>query len=161
MSKAPAHRLAAMTGLALAAATAVWWLGSTRLALDHGSDAGRSAVDTLHALVLVRALALAMLSVRAGALHGWRPGMAAGLGLIAPSWPVVMLAWSASSASVTRVALAESLLLAGSAALPLLGRGLRHVLRNAELAVVAGTGVGIALAASVWVTRGFWRLSLP
>ena len=53
MTEAPTHRLAAMTGLALAAAIAVWWLGSTRLALDHGADAGRSGADALHALLLI------------------------------------------------------------------------------------------------------------
>ena len=47
MSDAAARRLDAMTGLALAAAVAVWWLGSTRLALDHGSDASRCADDAL------------------------------------------------------------------------------------------------------------------
>ena len=36
-------------------------------------------------------------SVRVGALHGWRRGVTAGLGLIAPSWPFVALAWSAST----------------------------------------------------------------
>ena len=161
MSAASAHRLDAMTGLALAAATAVWWLGSTRLALDHGTDAGRCADDALQALLLVRVTALAMLSVRVGALRGWRPGVTAGLGLIAPSWPLVVLAWSAGTRLLTHVALAEVLLLAGSAALPLIGLGLRHSLRHAELAVVMGTAVGTALAALAWVTRGSWCMPLP
>ena len=54
---------------------AVWWLGSTRLALDHGTDASRCAADALYALLLVRGMALAVLSVRVGALRGWRPGV--------------------------------------------------------------------------------------
>jgi len=161
MSEAPARRLAAMTGLALAAAIAVWWLGSTRLALDHGTDAGRCADDALDALLLVRGTALAMLSVRVGALRGWRPGVAAGLGLIAPSWPVVVLAWSAGTRSVTHVALAEVVLLAGSIVLPLIGLGLHRLLQKAELAVIAGTVLGAALAASAWVTRGFWSMPSP
>jgi len=161
MNEALPHRLAAMTGLALAAAIAVWWLGSSRLALDHGTDAGRSASDALNALLLVRGTALPILGVRVGALRGWRPGVTAALGLIAPSWPVVVLAWSASSTSLTQVALAELLLLAGSAALPLIGLGLRHSLRHAELAVVMGTAVGTALAALAWVTRGSWCMPLP
>ena len=131
-------RPAAMTGLALAVAVAAWWLTSTRLALDHGTDAGRSAADALNALWLVRGMALAMLGVRAGALHGWRRGATAGLGLIAPSWPLVALAWSASATSLTQVALAELLLLAGSVALPLIGLFLRRSLRSAELAVSGG-----------------------
>jgi len=156
MNEAPAHRLAAMSGLALAAATAVWWLGSTRLALDHGTDAGAFADHALKALLLVRALALAMVSVRVGALRGWRPGVMAGLGLIAPAWPVVVLAWSAGTRSAIHVALAEVLLLAGSVALPMIGLGLRRLLRKAELAVVTATLLGTALMALTWVTRGFW-----
>ena len=144
----------ALTGLALAVAIGVWWLGSARLALDHGTDAGRGAADALHALWLVRGMALSMLCVRAGALYGWRLGADAGLGLISPSWPVVALAWSASATSLTQVALAELLLLAGSAALPLLGLFLRRSLRRVELAVVAGSGVGAALAAALWAASG-------
>lgn len=158
MSEAPAHRLDAMTGLALAAAIAVWWLGSTRLALDHGTDGGRSADDALQALLLVRLMAIALTSVRVGALRGWRPGATAGLGLIAPAWPLVALAWSAGTRSVTHVALAEVALLAASAALPLVGLGLRHLLQKPELAVIAGTILGTALAATAWVMRGFWSM---
>ena len=139
-----------MTGLALAAAIAVWWLGSTRLALDHGTDASRSAAEALYALLLARGTSLAVLSVRAGALYGWRRGVTAGLGLILPSWPLVALAWSASTISLMQIALVEFLLLAGSAALPLIGLFLRRSLRTMELAVIAGTGVGTALAAALW-----------
>lgn len=156
MSGAPALRLDSMTGLALAAAIALWWVGSTRLALDHGSDAGRCADDAQQALLLVRVMVLATLSVRVGALRGWRPGVTAGLGLIAPSWPLVVLAWSAGTKSLTHVALTEILLLAASAALPLVGLGLHRLLRKATLAVLAGTVLGTALAASAWVARGLW-----
>jgi hypothetical protein len=54
---------------------------------------------------------------------------------------------------------AEVLLLAASAALPLVGLGLRRTLHKAELAVLFGTLLGTALAASAWVTRGFWHLT--
>jgi hypothetical protein len=158
MSEAAAHRLDAMTGLALALAVAVWWLGSTRLALDHGSDASRCADDALQALLLVRVTALAMVSVRVGALRGWRPGITAGIALIAPSWPIVVLAWSAGTTLATRVALAEALLLAGSLTLPLVGLGLHRIVQKAEPAAVAGTVLGIALAASAWAARGFWYM---
>ena len=161
MSEARTHRLDAMTGLALAAAIAVWWIGSTRLALDHGSDASRCADDALQALLLVRVTALAMVGVRIGALRGWPAGVIAGIGLIAPSWPVVVLAWSAGTRLATHVALAEVLLLAGSVALPLVGLGLHRLLQKAELAVVSGTILGIALAASAWATRGQWYLPSP
>jgi hypothetical protein len=150
-----------MTGLTLAAAIAVWWLGSTRLALDHGTDTVRGADDALQALLIVRAIALAMVGVRVGARSGWRPGVTVGLGMIAPSWPLVLLAWSAGSKWWAYVALAEVALLAGSAALPLVGLGLRRVLQKAELAVMTGTALGAALAASMWVTRGFWSMPSP
>ena len=155
-----ACRLAALSGLALAAAGALWWLGSTRLALDHGSDASRSAADALNALWLVRGMALVLLCGRVGASRGWRPGVAAGLGLIAPSWPVVTLAWSASTTPLMQALLAELVLLAAALALPLIGQGLRRALPKAELADAIGTLVGAALAASLWFTRGLWTLPL-
>ena len=161
MNEVLARRLAAMTGVALAAAVTLWWLGSTRLALDHGSDGSRSSATTLHALWLVRGIGLALLAVRVGALHGWRPGTAQALALIAPSWPVVVLVWSASPAAWTQVALAEALLLASGIALPLVGVGLRRALRRQGLAELVGTALGTALAACLWLTRGSWTLPLP
>ncbi len=160
MNPALARRLDAIGGLALAAAAALWWLGSTRLALDAGSDAGHRAADVLVALWLVRGMALALLSLRAGVLRGWRAGAAQALGLIAPSWPLVVLAWSASTAAVTQVALAEGLLLVAGAALPLLGQGLRRLLRWADLAEVAATMLGVGLAAALWYLRGPGSLPL-
>jgi hypothetical protein len=151
----------ALTGLAVAVAIGVWWLGSARLALDHGTDAGRGAADALDALWLVRGMALSTLCVRAGARYGWRLGAKAGLGLISPSWPVVALAWSASATSLAQVVLAELLLLTASAVLPWLGLFLRRSLRRVELAVVAGTGAGTALAAALWAASGSPYLPLP
>ncbi len=160
-SEALGDRSAAITGLALAAAIAVWWLGGTRVALEHGTDAGRNAADALNTLWLVRGMALAMLAARAGALYGWRRGAKTGLALISPAWPLVALAWSASAASSTQIALAELLLLAGSAALPLIGLFLRRSLRRVEFAVIAATGVGAALAAALWVASGSAYIPLP
>jgi hypothetical protein len=150
-----------MTGLALAVAIAVWWVGSTRLALDHGTDTARGAADALKTLWLVRGMALAMLGVRAGSLYGWRRGAKGGLGLISLSWPVVALAWSASAASLALVVLAEVLLLAGSATLPLIGLFLRRSLRRMDAAVMAGTGVGTALAAALWIASASTYMPLP
>lgn len=152
------RRLAAVSGLAISAAVALWWLGSTRLALDNGSDASRPASHALLALWCVRGMALAVLSVRVAALRGWGPGAAAALGLVAPSWPLVVLAWSASTATLVQVVLAEALLLAAGLTLPLIGQGLRRTLRRADLAEATGTAVGSALAATVWLTRGLWTL---
>lgn len=156
MSEALQRRLATMTGLLIAAAVAVWWLGGTRLVLDDGSDASRIAADALYALWLARGMALALLGVRVGALRGWRAGVAAAPGLIAPAWPVLVLAWSASTAPLTPVLLGEALLWVAAFALPLLGQGLRRALRQAEPALATATLVGVALAASLWLTHGLW-----
>lgn len=151
-------RLSALTGIAIAAALALWWLGSSRLALDDGAAASRPAADALHALWLVRAMALALLGLRVGALGGWRAGVVAGLALVAPAWPVLVLAWSASSVPLAQVVRAEWLLLAACGALPLLGLGLRRLLRQAPLAEAAATLAGCALVAALWSTRGLWAL---
>jgi hypothetical protein len=133
----------------------VWWLGSTRQALDHGQDSAGSAANILSALLLVRGMTLAVLSVRVGALLGWRQAVATGVGLIGPSWPLILVAWSASAIPFARVALGEALLLAGSVALPVIGLLLRRWLPP-RLAVMTGTTVGLALAALLWLTGGAW-----
>lgn len=158
MNDVLARRVSALSGIAIAAALALWWLGSSRLALDDGADASRPAADALHALWLVRAMALALLGLRVGALGGWRAGAAAGLVLVAPAWPVLVLAWSASAAPLAQVVLAELLLLAACGVLPLLGLGLHRLLRQASLAEATATLAGVALAAALWFTRGLWAL---
>jgi hypothetical protein len=72
---------------------------------------------------------------------------------------VVVLAWSASTAPPLPVALAECALLAAGVALPWLGQGLRRTVRQAELATIVGTGLGVALAAGLWLARGLWALA--
>ena len=148
------RRPAVIGGLALAAVTALWWLGSTRLALDDGSDPSLRAAAALVALWLVRGMALALLSLRAGALRGWRAGAAQSSGLIAPSWPLVVLACSASTIPLAQVVLAEGLLLVAGAVLPLVGHGLRRLLRRVDLAEAAATALGVGLAAALWYSRG-------
>jgi hypothetical protein len=155
------RRLAALAGLAIAAASAAWWMGSTRLALEKASDPGRSAAAALHAMWLVRALVLALLMPRAGALRGWRAGAGEALSLVAPCWPVLVLAWSASTAAWPQVVLAESLLLAGAALLPLVGQGLQRALPRAELADMASSAVGTVMAAAIWVAAGLWAPVAP
>jgi hypothetical protein len=154
------NRAAVVIGWLLALVMAVWWLGSTRLALDRGTDAARSAGDALYALFLIRAMTLTLLSVRMSAARGWRPAVATGLGLVAPSWPVVLLAWSASTVPLAGVVLGEVVLLTGSLALPVIGAGLRRALRNVELAVPAGTALGVALSAAVWLSQRSWMMVL-
>ena len=160
MNQVMARRPASLGGLMLAAAAALWWLGSTHLALDDGSDASHRAVAMLVALWMVRAMALTLLSLRAGVLRGWRAGTAQALGLIAPSWPLLVLAWSASNVTLAQVALAEGLLLIAGAVLPLVGQGVGRVLRQADLAEAMATALGAGLAAALWYVRGPWLLPL-
>ncbi|WP_088280807.1 hypothetical protein [Ideonella sp. A 288] len=154
-------RGAALSGLALTAAIAVWWLGSTRLALGTGADASRAAADALQALWLVRAMGLGLVGLRTGSLHGWGPGAAAAAAWVAPAWPLVLLAGSASSLPWARLALAEGLLLAAGAALPLVGQGLRRTVRRAGLAESVATLTSVALLAAVWLARGWWAAPPP
>ncbi len=158
MNDAHGRRLAALSGLLIAACVAIWWLGSTRLALDSGADASRAAAAALELLWLVRALVLVMQGLRIGALRGWRVGGVAALALVAPAWPVVALAWSASNAPWTRVALGEALLVLACPVLALSGQGLQRVLRRADLAEVLATVLAAALATALWLTRGAWAL---
>jgi hypothetical protein len=151
-----ARRSAALTGLVLAAAVALWWLGSARLALEQGSDARHCSAAALQVLWWVRALVLALQGPRVAAVAGWRAGAVAALGLIAPAWPLVVLAWSASTVAWNSVAAAELLLLVAAAALPALGWGLRRRVPRPELGELAATTLAVALAAALWALRGLW-----
>ena len=160
MNQKIALRLAAISGFAFAAALAAWWLGSARLAIDRGADAGRISADALQFAWLVRALLVAVFGVRVGAIRGGRAGLTSALGIVAPSWPVVVLAWSASTVSLSQFALSEGLLLAGAIALPLVAQGLRRVLARAELVEPIATGLAVVLAAAIWVAHDRWPLPL-
>lgn len=156
MTGALQRRLAAVTGLVLAGAVALWWLGSTRIALMRGADASRCAGEALLALWLLRGMALAVAGPRLGALAGWRQGAGAMLALLAPAWPLLVLAWSASRVSPWQVLLAELLLVAGGLLLPPLGQALRRLPWPVAAAELAATTLGLGLALALWTTRGWW-----
>ena len=156
MSPSPARRFAALSGLAAAAALAVWWLGSTRLAIDRGADAGRTSEDVLHVAWLLRALVVPTLAVRVAALGGWRAGAGAALTMVVPSWPVLVLAWAASAAPLWQVALAEGLLVGAALALPMAGRGLRRALPRVDAVEPVATAIGLLLAAAAWIAHDRW-----
>ena len=158
MNEAFVRRFAAFSGLGLAAAFAVWWLASARLAIDHGADPARNSADALHVAWLVRALIVSVVGVRIGALRGWRAGAASSLAVVAPSWPVVAMAWSASTAPLALPALAEGLLLVEAIALPLVGHGLRRLVARSDLLEPLASAVGVALAAVLWLGHGRWAL---
>lgn len=150
MSRLVVDRSAAASGLVIAAAAAAWWLGATRLALENGTDAARSASGALQALSLVRAIAVALTAPRLAALRGSLGGVAAAIGSIVPSWPIVALAWTASRESPLTVIGAEAALVAVGAALAGIGAVLRRVTGRSDVALGAATGVGVAAAAASW-----------
>jgi hypothetical protein len=156
MNQSLHERFGALTGVAVAAAMAALWLGGTRLALDHDDNASRSAAMALSGLLFVRAMMLAPLTLRISALRGWHAGVAAGSGLIAPAWPVIVLAWSASVVPLTQVLAAELLLVIASVVLPAIGVGLGRVVRQTARAVAASTALGLAIAGFVWFFRHGW-----
>lgn len=152
MGRLVVDRSAAATGLVVAGATAAWWLGATRLALEGGTDAARSAAGALQALWLARTIAISIAAPRLAALRGGSSGFAAAIGLTVPAWPLVALAWAASRDGAIRVMAAEAALMAGGAALAAIGAALRRVTVRAELALGAATVVGVAVAAVAWRT---------
>jgi hypothetical protein len=149
-------RLGMLLGLAVAAAAATWWLAATRLALGQAMGTAGIAASALAGLWLARALLLAPFALRAGALHGWRNGTASSLALVIAAWPVVLAAASAGTRAATGVVVGEIALLVAGLVLPAAGHGLRVVLRSPGTAVVAGTVLGGALAAALWMWGTAW-----
>ena len=156
MSDALARRMAALTGLAISAIIACWWLGSTRLALDDRSDTSRAAADALMLTCLVRGITLSMLSLRSGALRGWRQGSAEALALTSPSWPLVVFACSTSTVPWSHAVLVELLLFALGGVLALIGERLGIAIKRSDFADSLATTIGVALAVTLWVTRSHW-----
>lgn len=159
MNETPMHRLAAWSGLVLAAAVGVWWIGSTRLALADSADPSRSAIAALHASYILRAMMLALTAPRIAATHGWRQSATQALLLCAPSWPPMTLAWAASTTALSSIALAEGLLLTSGLGLALAGHGLRHAVSRTDVAQLLATAGGATLAAAVWASRLAWTLA--
>lgn len=159
MSAHRAPTLEAILGVVIAATVALWWLGSSRLALNAGADAGRIAVDTLNVLLLARGIALSVTALHgARPVAGWR-SRAAPLGLIAPAWPVAVLAWSACSVRASHLLAAEATLLLAAWLLPGVAQRLRRAWPRGEAAALAGTTIGLGLAAGLWWSRPLWALS--
>jgi hypothetical protein len=156
MSADSGERLSAWTGLALAAGAAAWWLAATRLALDGSGDPASMASQALQALWHARGFVVAIVALRVAALRGWRNGLAAGLAVVLPAWPVEFLAWSASDVPATRVILAEAILIAIAATAPLAGAGLRRVLVRVQRVLAAATGLAAAMATMFWIAPAPW-----
>lgn len=147
------RRSAALSGWTLAAALAIWWLAGSALALERGADAGRLAAQAGAAGLLARALALLLLGLRVGAVHGAREGGLTMLLLAAPSWPVSLLAWMAGPGPLRTLLLGEAALLLAALSLPWVGA---HLARSRALeghADTVATLLGVALAATLWALR--------
>jgi hypothetical protein len=159
MKSGHGQTLPALIGVALAAAVALWWLGASRLALARGADTGRIAVDALNALLLTRAVALALCIGHGGGSTGsWAGGRGDALVLLAPAWPVAVLAWSASRVSAAQLLAAEAALLLAALVLPGLAGALRRAWPRDDQARLAGTTLGVALALGCWLSYRHWAL---
>ena len=104
----------------------------------------------------MRALLVPVLGVRIGALFGWRAGAAVSLAIVAPSWPVVAMAWSASAVSPVQLMLAEGFVLVEALAVPLVGQALRRFVPRPEIAEPVASVIGVALAAALWLSHDRW-----
>ena len=144
-------RLGLALGLGAATAVAVWWLGATRVAIAGGTDAARFAGDALFALVLVRALLIAVLAPRAAAVGGYVAGLRLCLPVVCVAWPVAVLAWAASNEEVVRTVSAEIGLLAGAALAPLVGRALARTMKQGPAMEAMATGAGVLIACGLWL----------
>lgn len=115
-------------GLALAAAVAVWWLGSAAIALRSASPVAPVARDLLIALLTVRALAIAVTGVEVGRSASWREASGALALVAAAGWPLVLVGQWASDVPPWPVVVAEIGLLGLAAAMAALGGAVAAVL---------------------------------
>ena len=156
MSASPPGRLGMLLGLAVASAAATWWLAATQLALRQSMSTAALAAVLLSGLWLARAMLLAPFALRAGAIGGWRHGTTSSLAVVVVAWPVAVAGASAAARPVLGIVLVEIALLVAAVALPAVGQGLRALLRSPATAVLAGTVLGGALAAALWMWGTVW-----
>lgn len=160
MSTGVQDRLGAMIGLVVTGSFATWWLGNSMLALEQGLDTTAAAAAALQGLLVARAMVLSPFALRLGASRGWRRATAHTAALVAAPWPLLLLAWSASSVPARDAMMAEIVLLACGGALAVAGSGLRRLLRSLDAAAMLGTTLGAALGAGLWYTRSQWSTLL-
>jgi hypothetical protein len=143
-------RLGLALGLALAGATAAWWLGASRIAIEGGLDAAPVAGNALFVLVLTRALMIALVAPKGAAVGGYLAGLRVCIPIVSAAWPVVALAWAASRDGIAHTVAAEAALLAGAAAAPLIGRMRARAMKQGPLLDVIATASGVLLAGGLW-----------
>jgi hypothetical protein len=145
-------RLGVALGLGATAAVAAWWLGASRIAIVGGTDAARFAGDALFALVLVRAMLLAVLAPRVAAVGGYVAGLRICLPVVCVAWPVVVLAWAASNAGIVRSLAAELGLVTCAVLAPLAGRALARTMKQGPVLEAVATAAGVLIACGIWLT---------
>jgi hypothetical protein len=150
-------RLGLALGITLATATAVWWLGASRVAIQSGGDTALLAAQALLVLGVLRAMLIAVSAPRVAARDGYSAGVRSALPIVTTAWPVVALAWAASADSVVRTVLIEVALLGGALAVPVTGHVLARWHRGIASTVPLATLVGTVLACCVWLLSFHWR----
>ncbi len=150
-------RLGLALGITLATATAVWWLGASRVAIQSGGDTALLAAQALLVLGVLRAMLIAVSAPRVAARDGYSAGVRSALPIVTTAWPVVALAWTASADSVVRTVLLEIALICGALAAPVTGHVLARWRRGSAATVPLATLAGIALACCVWLLSLHWR----
>ena len=125
-------------------------LGAT--AIRASVERAGIAADSIDAVLMGCVLAAGL-----GQAPARQAALGAGLSQATPCTTLNKMCGSGMQAAI----FGHDLLLAGSAALPLAGLGLHRLLHKTELAVVTGTVLGVALAASAWAMRGLWYMPSP
>lgn len=150
-------RLGLALGVTLATATAVWWLGASRVALQSGGDTALLAAQALFVLGVLRAMLVAVSAPRIAVVDGYSAGVRSAIPIVTTAWPVVALAWTAGADSIAHTVLVEVALLGGALAAPVVGHVLARWRRIGAAAVSLASLAGVALACCVWLLSVHWR----
>ena len=150
-------RLGLSLGITLATATAVWWLGASRVAIQSGGDTALLAAQALFVLGVLRAMLIAIAAPRVAAKDGYSAGVRSAIPIVTTAWPVVALAWMAGADSAARTVLVEVALLCGALVAPVAGHVVARWRRGSASAVPLATLAGVALACCVWLLSVHWQ----
>jgi len=150
-------RLGMVLGLLLALPVGAWWLFATRVALGSGGTTAMLATQALFVLSAARPMLVSVVGLRMAALGGFGAGARTALPVVVAAWPLVALAWLASTASLGDALTVEAVLLVHAMFVALLGHGLGRALRRGCWTVPLATILGIALAGGAWLLAGLWR----
>lgn len=153
-------RLGVVLGLLLAAAVGTWWLAATRGAFGGTGDPAAIASQALFVLCLTRAMLVSAVAPRAAAAGGFRAGARTALPVVSAAWPVVALAWLASTDDLGRTFMIEAALVAFALAGALVGHSVAIVTGRRAWTVPVATALGIALACGAWLVSDDWRPAL-